>query len=189
MIAYLRRKQVHDEGKGKGGNGSGSGVVTTIPSLWAGMDNFKGQGPWKFPKPSPEKASPRVTSMVALGLLVSAYFMTGRLASMIELYLYALAGMGLPMSIAMHRSLVVLGGHMAWVLIGSGILGLILRPRPFFGGGDRMYEVESDTDDDDGEDESEDGEVGVAVAVEKKMVKQKYKWYTFKVSLCVCLFC
>lgn len=140
--------------------------------------------PWRFPLKKQENIpSPRLTSMVALALLVSAYFMTGRLASMIELYLYAMAGLGVPMTIAMHRSLVVLGGHLAWVAIGSGILGIVLRPQPFFGGGNEFFVVESDdrkslkkgsSTDITNIDEDED-EIG-----EIEMKKQKYKWFSNK---------
>ena len=215
-VGLLRRKQIHDvrdyekqqqnekqqmmvtEGGGNDDNTlkqkqkQNDKPTVTIPSLFAGVDNYKG-GPWKFPLPSPDRASPKITSMVALGLLFGAYFLTGRLAAMVELYMYALAGMGVPMTIAMHRSLVVLGGHLAWVLIGSGILGVVLRPRPFFGGGGRIYEVEEDDDSDDGDKvdadvDMMDASVSAAmptptptpVSVEKKTVKQKYKWYTNK---------
>ena len=146
--------------------------------------------PWRFPLKKQENIpSPRLTSMVALAVLISAYFMTGRLASMIELYLYAMAGLGVPMTIAMHRSLVVLGGHLAWVAIGSGILGIVLRPQPFFGGGNELFVVESNdkksvkkqssTDitvtDDNEEDDDDDDEIG-----EIEMKKQKYKWFSNK---------
>jgi len=101
---------------------SSSSLTASIPS------------PWKFPLRQENVPSPRITSMVALLMLITAYFFTGRLASIMELYLYAMAGLGVPLTIAMHRSLVVLGGHLAWVAIGSGILGIVLRPQPFFWG-------------------------------------------------------
>ncbi len=130
--------------------------------------------PWKFPLTVQNNApSARVTSIVALTLLVSAYFLTGRLASMVELYLYALAGLGVPLTIAMHRSLVVLGGHLAWVAIGSGILGVVLRPQPFFGGGDKLFAVEKDRNDSYIEDESDSDETTEII-----LKKQKYKWFT-----------
>ncbi len=159
-VTASNSKSIHDSKKKR--------PVVTIPSLFAGIDNYE-NGPWKFPKPSPDSASPRITSMVALGMLLAAYFFTGRLAAMVELYMYALAGLGVPMTIAMHRSLVVLGGHMAWVLVGSGILGILLRPRPFFGGGGRLYEVEV-----------EDTENGTNEGNVTKIIKQKYRWYTNK---------
>lgn len=93
------------------------------------------------------------------------------MAQWVELNLYALAGMGVPMSIAMHRSLVVLGGHLAWVAIGSGILGIVLRPQPFFGGGNIEFEKEMG-----GVMATAGGGVG-AVSLKQK-VKQTYKWYT-----------
>ena len=138
--------------------------------------------PWRFPLTTQDNTpSARITSMAALTLLVSAYFFTGRLSSMIELYLYALAGLGVPLTIAMHRSLVVLGGHLAWVAIGSAILGIVLRPQPFFGGGNKMFEVEEMTQNDaekksdnyDDEDEREESK-------DIYMTKQKYKWFTNK---------
>ena len=192
-IALLRKKQIRDvktfeqnqedesesRTESESNNVEKPKPVVTIPSLFAGMDNYK-NGPWKFPKPSPDTTSPKITSMVALGLLFAAYFFTGRLAAMVELYMYALAGLGVPMSIAMHRSLVVLGGHMAWVLIGSGILGLCLRPRPLFGGGGRIYEVEEE-DVDAGEDSEKNTASAPTGAVSPvKTIKQKYKWYTNK---------
>lgn len=134
--------------------------------------------PWKFPFTTQDNIpSPRITSMVSLALLVSAYFFTGRLASMVELYLYALAGMGVPMSIAMHRSLVVLGGHLAWVAIGSGILGIVLRPQPFFGGGNKLVALES-SDNSDMDSDNDDCDDNKATEVNLK--KQKYKWFSNK---------
>jgi membrane protease YdiL (CAAX protease family) len=133
--------------------------------------------PWKFPLTVQNNSpSARVTSMVALTLLVSAYFLTGRLASMVELYLYALAGLGVPLTIAMHRSLVVLGGHLAWVAIGSGILGVILRPQPFFGGGNKLFAVEKDRNDSNIEDEADNSDEATEIILKK----QKYKWFTNK---------
>lgn len=130
------------------------------------------KAPWNIPSflSNPDKPSAKITSMASMFLLVTAYFMTGRVAQWVELNLYALAGMGVPMSIAMHRSLVVLGGHLAWVAIGSAILGIVLRPQPFFGGGNMVFEKET-------------GVVmglggGVGKASIKKKVKQTYKWYT-----------
>lgn len=154
-----------------------------IPSLFSKMNNYDGSAPWKFPKSSSSELGPKVTSCVSLGLLVTAYFMTGRLSTWIELNLYALAGLGFPMTIAMHRSLVVLGGHLAWVLIGSGILSIVLRPRPFFGGGHvEIKSVDSKT--------RMDRVISVhpkTGGVEEKaplnvIMKQNYRWYTNKVN-------
>ena len=49
-------------------------------------------------------------------------------------------------------SLVVLLGHLAWVVVGSGILATVLSPKPFFGGGWKK--------------------------VAKKKVLQPFRWYT-----------
>ena len=78
---------------------------------------------------------PRTTSVVAFVLLTIGYFSTGRLSLLFENLLYASAGAGLPLTVPMHRSLVVLLGHLAWVGVGSAILAGVLSPRPFFGGG------------------------------------------------------
>ena len=72
---------------------------------------------------------------MALLLLTYAYFNTGRAANFFEFGLYDLAGLGVPLTIAMHRSLVVLLGHLAWIAVGSAILRGVVRPQPFFGGG------------------------------------------------------
>ncbi len=78
---------------------------------------------------------PRTTSIVAFVLLTIGYFSTGRLSLLFENLLYTAAGSGLPLTVPMHRSLVVLLGHLAWVGVGSAILAGVLSPRPFFGGG------------------------------------------------------
>mmetsp|Transcript_6418 Transcript_6418/g.9749 ORF Transcript_6418/g.9749 Transcript_6418/m.9749 type:complete len:269 (+) Transcript_6418:1-807(+) len=114
--------------------------------------------------------------MVALLMLITAYFFTGRLASIMELYLYAMAGLGVPLTIAMHRSLVVLGGHLAWVAIGSGILGIVLRPQPFFGGGNKVYVEEKESaDDDNNRNNARNNE-----REEMQIKNQKYKWFSNK---------
>lgn len=142
LIELLRRRQL---------NSTPNRSHSVIPPLFSTVHSYDGSAPWKFPIPSSSYSStgeqqlgPRTTSCVSLGLLVAAYFMTGRISAWIELNLYALAGLGFPMTIAMHRSLVVLGGHLAWVLIGSGILSLLLRPRPFFGGGQKSIGTSAD---------------------------------------------
>jgi len=69
-------------------------------------------------------------------LLTVGYFSTGRFSLIFENVLYAAAGFGLPLTVPMHRSLVVLLGHLAWVVVGSAIMAGILSPKPFFGGGE-----------------------------------------------------
>ena len=108
------------------------------------------EAPWKIPSmskrrrgetsatdASPDKAglTPRATSIVAFLLLTYAYFNTGRFSLFCERFLYDLAGIGIPITVAMHRSLVVLLGHLGWVVAGSAILKFAVRPQPFFGGG------------------------------------------------------
>eukprot|EP00592_Proboscia_alata_P017817 CAMPEP_0194396096 /NCGR_PEP_ID=MMETSP0174-20130528/124794_1 /TAXON_ID=216777 /ORGANISM="Proboscia alata, Strain PI-D3" /LENGTH=469 /DNA_ID=CAMNT_0039192115 /DNA_START=256 /DNA_END=1662 /DNA_ORIENTATION=+ len=71
-----------------------------------------------------------------------AYKGTGEMAKLSEKWLYILAGCGVPMSIAMHRSLVVLIGHWCWVGSGALIMRRLLRPHFF----PRKRNVEENTD-------------------------------------------
>jgi len=132
---------------------------------------------------------PRTTSAITLILLIIAYFFTGRLAQFAELSLYALAGMGVPMTIAMHRSLVVLLGHLAWVALGSTILALVPRPKPFFGGGgggkdDGMGQHHTNNKDHDDSDELTTTKGKEQITKEKgqtrNQMKMNFKWYTNK---------
>jgi membrane protease YdiL (CAAX protease family) len=113
-------------------------------SPWASIHCDSPSSPFTFPSPptytnithptfsiSLFQAS-QFSSILALFLLILAYFATGRIASFFELSLYSLAGLGFPITIAMHRSLVVLLGHLAWVLMGSLLLSLLVQPQPFF---------------------------------------------------------
>jgi len=111
-----------------------------------------------------------------LGLLVYSYFVTGRLTSMVELSLYSMSGMGFPITVAMHRSLVVLGGHLVWVAIGGILLKVLLVPQPFFGGGDRRedeYQKETVRTTVDA-----DGQTTTTTTTISPPPKQKYRWYT-----------
>jgi membrane protease YdiL (CAAX protease family) len=83
----------------------------------------------------PGLPGPKLTGVVALYLLIQGYFMTGRFSLFWEDFLYSMAGVGFPMTIPMHRSLVVLLGHLSWIVVGGIILGVVPRPQPFFGGG------------------------------------------------------
>ena len=108
--------------------------------------------PWRFPRLAVSQnllPGPKVTSIVAFVVLLKAYFWTGRLSLFWEDVFYAMAGTGFPMTIAMHRSLSVLMGHLTWVGMGGLILGLIPRPQPFFGGGYVLVQEEKDNKDDD----------------------------------------
>jgi membrane protease YdiL (CAAX protease family) len=71
------------------------------------------------------------TRRTALFLFL-AYRWTGQLAHTCEGMLYRMAGLGVPMTVAMHRSLAVLLSHLSWVLMGTFILSADLHP-DFFG--------------------------------------------------------
>ncbi|GFH48092.1 hypothetical protein CTEN210_04568 [Chaetoceros tenuissimus] len=145
------------------------------------------KAPWYIPSLRENIPSAKITSMASLFLLVTGYFMTGKLSQWVELNLYALAGLGLPLTVPMHRSLVVLGGHLAWVLIGSIILGVLLRPQPFFGGGNKFVDVEVG---DEGRnirkkavsDNASKQEISKKPIhnVNTKKMRQRYKWYSNK---------
>lgn len=79
--------------------------------------------------------TPRATSLMVFFMLTYTYFHTGQFSLWCERFLYELAGVGVPLTVAMQRSLVVLLGHLGWVVAGSAILRFALRPQPFFGGG------------------------------------------------------
>ena len=138
-----------------------------VSSLLASPTRKK--APWRFPprKKSSIKPGPRSTGIFGFILLLQAYFMTGRFAIFWEDVFYAAAGVGFPLTIAMHRSLCVLCGHLTWVAIGALILRIVPRPQPFFGGG-YAYPEESEHDNDEDDIDS------------TKRAKEplKYKWYT-----------
>lgn len=73
----------------------------------------------------------RFTSFLALCALVQAYFWTGRLSIWWEDTFYVLANY-FPITVAMHRALCVLFGHLSWIVMGGSILRLIPRPQSFF---------------------------------------------------------
>ena len=73
----------------------------------------------------------KFTSFVALVSLIPAYFWTGRLSLWWEDFFYRMANY-FPITVAMHRSLSVLFGHLSWVAMGFAILRLVPRPQPFF---------------------------------------------------------
>lgn len=76
--------------------------------------------------------SPASPSVRAFSYLLVAYTLTGRLSELFERLLYMAVGLGVPMTISMHRSLTVLLGHLSWVSLGSLLLRLELQPH-FFG--------------------------------------------------------
>lgn len=141
-----------------------------VPSLLASPT--RRQRPWQFPKVSPNLRlpGPKTTGLVALYLLVQGYFMTGQFSVLWEELLYAAAAVGFPMTIPMHRSLVVLMGHLTWIVVGGLILGIVPRPQPFFGGG---YEYEESDDDDDDEKETNEN-----AKKKKKILRKNQRWFT-----------
>lgn len=78
--------------------------------------------PWQVPK------NIRVNISVTFCLLVGAYIGSGFVAAVLESVMLVLAGLGLPLTIASHRALQVLLGHLLWVYAGVKILGTRLRP-------------------------------------------------------------
>ena len=69
---------------------------------------------------------PKSTGLLSFYLLVQGYFMTGRFSVFWEDMLYNMAAVGFPMTIPiMHRSLVVLLGHLTWIVLGGLILGMV----------------------------------------------------------------
>lgn len=142
--------------------------IPPVPSILS--KPTKKNAPWRF---SPQKKGsirpgPRSTGLFCFILLVQAYFLTGRFAIFWEDVFYAAAGLGFPLTIAMHRSLCVLFGHLTWVAVGALILRIVPRPQPFFGGGS-AYPEEPDDDDE------EDNDYNDVKPVKKPL---KYKWYT-----------
>lgn len=120
--------------------GTSANTVTAVPPIWS--TPTEEESPWKLQKDEEKGDASNVdrphaksTSVIAFILLTFAYFSTGRFSLFFENGLYAAAGYGLPLTVAMHRSLVVLLGHLSWVAVGSAILAGVLSPKPFFGGG------------------------------------------------------
>ena len=137
-LVWLRKASVeHSE------SSSDEGATIAVPPLWT--DPKGAEAPWSLGSRrkrrresdgNEEKVDhPRSTSVIAMMLLTFGYFSTGRFSLFFENILYAAAGYGFPLTVPMHRSLVVLLGHLAWVVVGSAILAFVLSPKPFFGGG------------------------------------------------------
>ena len=157
-------------------------IVKAVPSIWS--DPTASEAPWRLRSKKKakkrkksndlqnvdvddvKKLHPRSTSIAAFLLLTVGYFSTGRFSLVFENTLYAMAGSGLPLTVPMHRSLVVLLGHLAWVAVGSAILAGVLSPKPFFGGG----WMKAPTIDDSVKDEKR----------LKTRVLRPYRWYTNK---------
>lgn len=151
-------------------------AVAAVPPIWS--DPTESEAPWRLRSKKKQKKSkekkeghvdkkeqhPRSSSIVAFALLTVGYFSTGRFSLIFENLLYAASGFGLPLTVPMHRSLVVLLGHLAWVVVGSAILAGTLSPSPFFGGG---WAKATNTD-------------GTIDKKSKKKVLQPFRWYTNK---------
>ena len=63
-----------------------------------------------------------------MAVLVVGHYLSGYLSLIVEYCLYFLAAAGLPLTVAMHRSLQVLVSHLLWVAFGAKVLGTRLRP-------------------------------------------------------------
>lgn len=87
-----------------------------------------------------------------------------------------MSGMGFPITIAMHRSLVVLGGHLVWVAIGAIILKTLLVPQPFFGGGHR-HESEYSTETTHTHTDPLTNSTTTTTTTSQPPL-QRYRWYT-----------
>ena len=135
-LVWLRKASVEHTEKEES-----AGALVAVPPIWSSPSEE--ESPWRL-KPKTDKQTyvsgdgiphARTTSVIAFILLTFAYFSTGRFSLFFENGLYSAAGYGMPLTVAMHRSLVVLLGHLSWVAIGSAILAGVLSPKPFFGGG------------------------------------------------------
>jgi membrane protease YdiL (CAAX protease family) len=114
------------------------------------------------------------SSLLATIFLVQTYFGTGRFSFFWEDTLYALAGLGYPLTMAMHRSLCVLLGHLTWVGFGSAILALVPRPR-FFGKGNKWVQRNAVVDDDNNNDALTDKDDTMAAATSQRH-RRKNNW-------------
>lgn len=85
--------------------------------------------PWNLPSHNPRH---RLTSVITAGVLVNAYLATGRFAIFWEDTIYALSGLGFPITSPMQRSLCVLLGHLSWLVLGALLLRWLPRPPKFF---------------------------------------------------------
>lgn len=88
--------------------------------------------------------------------------------------------MGFPMTIAMHRSLCVLLGHLTWVVLGGLLLRIIPRPQPFFrskqGSDDDIHDEESPSPQMKDEKSNVNGNV-VAAATSETRQQQTSRWF------------
>ncbi|KAL3826476.1 hypothetical protein ACHAXA_004313 [Cyclostephanos tholiformis] len=171
-LVWLRKSSVEHTS-----SSTGNSSIVAVPPIWA--DPTMSEAPWKLrskAKKAKKRAKkseddivekelhPRSTSIIAFLLLTVGYFSTGRFSLLFENTLYAAAGSGLPLTVPMHRSLVVLLGHLAWVIVGSAILAVVLSPKPFFGGGWTTALKKDDSIDNES----------------KTRVLRSHRWYTNK---------
>ncbi|KAL7534818.1 hypothetical protein ACHAXR_008205 [Thalassiosira sp. AJA248-18] len=177
-LTWLRKASVaHLSSSSSSSTEGGATAVAAAPPIW--KDPTASEAPWRLrtkrkqtnkskktkTETDKKELHPRTTSVIAFALLTVGYFSTGRFSLIFENVLYAAAGSGLPLTVPMHRSLVVLLGHLAWVVVGSAILAGVLSPKPFFGGGWTTAA-------------SSDGTMDNKKS--KKKVLQPFRWYTNK---------
>ena len=87
------------------------------------------EAPWNLPSHNPRH---RLTAVLTAAVLVNAYFATGRFSIFWEDTVFALSGLGFPITMPMQRSLCVLLGHLSWLLLGALLLRWLPRPPKFF---------------------------------------------------------
>jgi membrane protease YdiL (CAAX protease family) len=194
-LLWLRKSSEAFASSSSSSKGVGEDTVTAaVPPIWT--DPRWSEAPWRLRSKTKKKRKkvksendhnnidkakvpvvhPRTTSIIAFVLLTIGYFSTGRLSLLFENLLYTAAGSGLPLTVPMHRSLVVLLGHLAWVGVGSAILAGVLSPRPFFGGGWITTTTPKQNDDEQN-----------PTMMDRKQSKKRmqkilrpYRWYTNK---------
>lgn len=117
-LLWLRRQTKHQP-------------VPAVPALRSSPK--ENETPWRFHAENEEDAeSLYQSSYRAFFLLCFIYTQTGTISAGWESLLYALVGADvLPLTVAMHRSLVVLLGHLSWVAIGCTVLHAELKPHFF----------------------------------------------------------
>ena len=178
-LVWLRRASVEHVKESKSS-------TVAVPPIWS--DPTESEAPWRLrskkrkrkkkksktkegAEANNKQVHPRSTSIIAFILLTVGYFSTGRFSLIFENLLYAAAGFGLPLTVPMHRSLVVLLGHLAWVVVGSAIMAGVLSPKPFFGGGWTTTSSSSKED--------EATNINKREAM-KNTILQPFRWYTNK---------
>eukprot|EP00980_Cylindrotheca_fusiformis_P031113 scaffold25830_cov162-Cylindrotheca_fusiformis.AAC.14 len=132
VYQYIRRLQakteenLDDTSDVKYSSAANESSTEPIPSLLS--TPTLEESPWKNVYKS--KFS-RLSSFLAICALFQAYLWTGRFSVWWEDTFYYLANF-YPMTVAAHRSLCVLFGHLSWIAIGFAILRSIPRPQSLF---------------------------------------------------------